>query len=106
MQQQYSWPGNVRQLRNVVEGLVVLSSGKTVSARNLPEEIRSASDPRQSIEIPLGSTVEEAERRLILATLAHAGGNRAAAARALGLGRKTLYRKLQQYGIETNDPAS
>jgi len=97
---QYSWPGNVRQLRNVIEGLVVLSTGKVIGLKNLSEEIRSAVAPRQVMALQVGMTVAEMERRLIQATLEHTDGNRAAAARILGLGRKTLYRKLRDYGVE------
>lgn len=97
---QYSWPGNVRQLRNVMEGVVVLSTTKAIGLKNLPDEIRASAAPRHTMELQVGTTVAEMERQMILATLEQTEGNRAAAARILGLGRKTLYRKLQEYGIE------
>jgi DNA-binding NtrC family response regulator len=98
--QQYGWPGNVRQLRNAIEGLVVLSTGKAIGLKNLPEEIRASAASRPDVQVAVGTTLAEMERRLILATLEQTEGNRAAAARMLGLGRKTLYRKLRQYGVE------
>lgn len=97
---QYDWPGNVRQLRNVMEGLVVLSSGREVGLRDLPEEIRAATAPRKSIPLRVGATIAEMERELIRVTLQETDGNRAAAARTLGLGRKTLYRKISEYELE------
>ncbi|MFW6303087.1 MAG: sigma-54-dependent transcriptional regulator [Candidatus Sumerlaeota bacterium] len=95
----YGWPGNVRQLRNVIEGMVVLSTGKELSLKNLPEEIRSAEAPKKSLQLSVGASLEDMERELIRATLDETEGNRAAAARILGVGRKTLYRKLEQYGL-------
>ena len=95
----FAWPGNVRQLRNVIEGLVVLSSGKEIAPRDLPEEIRSATQQTRPLKLHVGASIDEMERELIRATLEMTEGNRAAAARILGLGRKTLYRKLDEYGI-------
>jgi len=96
--QGYPWPGNVRQLRNVLEGVVVMSEGDiTVAA--LPEDLKQ-DDGVQYIRVPVTSSVDDAEKELIRASLIHHGGNRAQAARALGLGRKTLYRKIEEYGLE------
>ncbi len=98
--QEYDWPGNVRQLRNVIEGAVVMSSGKEILPRNLPEPIRKGDPSRGIIPIRPDSTMAEAEREIIRATLARLGGNRARTAKQLGIGRKTLYRKMEQYKIE------
>ena len=98
--QQYHWPGNVRQLRNVIEGLVVMATSREITPKNLPEEIRREVDRGRFLKIKTGSTLKDAERELIKATLLDVNGNKARAARMLGLGRKTLYRKLQEYGIE------
>lgn len=98
--QQYHWPGNVRQLRNVIEGLVVMATTREITPKSLPEEIRSEVDRGRFLKIKTGSTIQEAERELIKATLLEVNGNKAKAARMLGLGRKTLYRKLQEYRIE------
>ncbi len=96
----YSWPGNVRQLRNVIEGLVVLSSGKKITEEDLPLEIRESSNQQKSMRLKVGSSLADMEKELIRATLKENGGNRAAAARTLGLGRKTLYRKIDEYGLD------
>ncbi len=98
--QEYDWPGNVRQLRNVIEGLVVLASTKEIPPRALPEPIRSGSPSRGTIPVRLGMTMSEIEREAIRATLAQCEGNRAQTAKQLGIGRKTLYRKLEEYQLE------
>jgi DNA-binding NtrC family response regulator len=98
--QSFTWPGNVRQLRNVVEGLVVMSSSKEIAPRSLPESIGEAAPPQDAVPIQVGMTLADVEREVIRATLAHTGGNRAETARRLGIGRKTLYRKMEAYKIE------
>jgi len=98
--QDYDWPGNVRQLRNVIEGIVVMSTGREIALRDLPEEIRSATPDRGTVTLRVGASLNDAERELIRATLARNGGNRAQTAKVLGIGRKTLYRKMEEYGIE------
>lgn len=96
--QGYRWPGNVRQLRNVLEGIVVMSEGD-VSVSTLPEELKQEEE-EPYVRIPASSSIDDAEKELIRASLIHFGGNRAQAARSLGLGRKTLYRKMEEYGLE------
>ena len=98
--QNFNWPGNVRQLRNVIEGMVVMATGEEITARNLPAEIRQAEPQRQAVALSIGSTLAQAERELIRATLLQTEGNRAKASRILGIGRKTLYRKIEEYGLE------
>ena len=98
--QDFPWPGNVRQLRNVIEGLVVMSVSRDIGPNNLPEEVRSALPARGSVSLRVGATLDDAERELIRATLTQNNGNRAQTARILGIGRKTLYRKLEEYDIE------
>jgi DNA-binding NtrC family response regulator len=101
--QNYHWPGNVRQLRTVIESSVILTSGKEIAPKNLPDEIRTESAPSNMVRLRVGMTVADAERELIKATLSEFSGNKAKAARTLGLGRKTLYRKLQEYEIELSE---
>jgi len=98
--QQYHWPGNVRQLRNVIEGLVVMATSREIMPKSLPEEIRREVDRARFLKIKTGSTLKDAERELIKATLLDVNGNKAKAARMLVLGRKTLYRKLKEYRLE------
>ncbi|NQT13936.1 MAG: sigma-54-dependent Fis family transcriptional regulator, partial [Planctomycetes bacterium] len=102
----YTWPGNVRELRNAVERAVALTRYDKLAVEDLPEKIR---DYRSSQVFVAGSdpselvSLEEIERRYILHALDSVDGNKTLAARILGLDRKTLYRKLQQYGAA--DPA-
>ena len=93
----HSWPGNVRELENTIQRALVLGRGDTVGLADLPVALRVAADasPTPSAAISLA----EMEREHIVRTLRTAGGNRSAAARLLGVDRKTLYRKLKRYGI-------
>jgi DNA-binding NtrC family response regulator len=97
----YSWPGNVRELRNVIERSVVLAKGDWVEEKDLPPYVRDPSLRPEKIVFAVGdTTVADAERELILKTLARAGNNKAEAARQLGVDVKTIYNKLKSYGIE------
>jgi two-component system response regulator HydG len=99
----YAWPGNVRELQNCIEHAVALARYEQISPEDLPEKIRSyksshillaADNPSELVPM------EEVERRYILRVLETVAGNKTAAARILGIERKTLYRKLERYGAE------
>jgi len=99
----YTWPGNVRELRNCIERAVALSESESIQARDLPERIRGfarshvvvvGDDPE---ELP---SLHEVERRYILRVLQAVEGGRGAAAKILGIDRKTLYRKLERYNLD------
>jgi DNA-binding NtrC family response regulator len=94
----YPWPGNVRELRNSVESAVVMAGSGLVGLDDLPPGVRSSGEERD-VRVPVGSTLEEAEKILIRETLAAQGGNKSRTAEVLGIGRKTLYQKLDEYGI-------
>jgi DNA-binding NtrC family response regulator len=97
----YSWPGNVRELRNIIERSVVLARGTWVEERDLPPYVRDPALRPEKLVFAVGeTTVADAERELILKTLARAGNNKAEAARQLGVDVKTIYNKLKSYGIE------
>ena len=95
----YDWPGNVRELENSIERAVVLAEHKPcIDPEDLPPEVRGTlPSPRKENEANL--TLAEAERRHILTVLEKFGGNRKAAAGALGIGETTLWRKLKTYGL-------
>jgi two-component system response regulator HydG len=96
----YSWPGNVRQLQKTVKQMVVLATGPKITVDNLPPEIRPApSDPIGGLGNLVGISIEQAERELIRNTLKQTGGNREQAAKILGIGERTLYRKIKEYGL-------
>ena len=99
----YPWPGNVRQLRNVVENMVVLAGDETkLTVDDLPEEIHTP--PAGLTDEPFrelaGISIEEAEKQLIRNTLQMVDGNREKAATILGIGERTLYRKIKEYGLK------
>ncbi|HEV3468995.1 MAG TPA: sigma 54-interacting transcriptional regulator [Pyrinomonadaceae bacterium] len=113
----YDWPGNVRELENAVERAVIIASGRQIEPDDLPEQIsrvvqeerararsereRAAAEGRRvTLEIDVPATIDEIERRAIEATLDYTAGDKTRAARALGIGRKTLYRKLRSYDSE------
>ncbi|MBN1518106.1 sigma-54-dependent Fis family transcriptional regulator [Candidatus Sumerlaeota bacterium] len=98
--QNYDWPGNVRELRNVIEAAVVMSSGRELTPQSLPERMRQEAGASPYVRLRLGTTLRDTERELIRATLAANKGNRAKTARTLDIGRKTLYRKIEEYGLE------
>ena len=92
----YPWPGNVRELENCIERAVVLCKGPGITAAELPPAVRSISR-REGLRLPIGMTLADLEREMILRTLDHCHGNRAGAAKMLGLAERTLYRKLRLY---------
>lgn len=100
----YSWPGNVRELRNCIESAVVMAAGPLIGVDDLPPGPRSASAERE-IRIPALSSLAGAERILIAETLLAMGGNKSKTAEVLGIGRKTLYQKIEEYGLEAREKA-
>ncbi|MFM9995786.1 MAG: sigma-54-dependent transcriptional regulator [Phycisphaerales bacterium] len=116
----YSWPGNVRQLLNVVQNMVVTAMGEqrdaaapvVLDVRHIPDDIRVDDDPDADANGDpaalragpgpaslAGTSLEQIEKRAIRETLRLTGGNREHAARLLGIGERTLYRKLKEYGL-------
>jgi DNA-binding NtrC family response regulator len=118
----HRWPGNVRELRNVLERAVILAGAGTIEVKNLPAFLQSrpaaatgapatappaAPDPRgtpagdaDAVKFQIGTTVEEAEKGLILRTLEHTRNNKTRAAEILGISLKTLHNKLKEYGAQ------
>ncbi len=105
----YDWPGNVRELQNCIYSAITVTSSSTIEPADLPRRIYLDSEPSEvtsvlSGRISLGETAAQAtakaEQEAINKALLETGGNREKAAELLGIGRKTLYRKLRQYGTE------
>ena len=94
----YDWPGNVRELRNCIESAVVMASGRFIVMEDLPPGPRSTQEKKE-IHIPALSSLQEAEKILIAETLAMLGWNKTKTAEVLKIGRKTLYQKIDEYGI-------
>ncbi|HEX2573717.1 MAG TPA: sigma-54 dependent transcriptional regulator [Polyangia bacterium] len=96
----YHWPGNVRELRNVIQQAVLLSGGRTLAPELLPQMIYQAGPVEEVIRIPLGVSMREAEREIILRTLDSKEGNKKTTAEVLGISRRSLYNKLAEYGAD------
>ncbi len=95
----HAWPGNVRELRNCIESAVVLCKGSVITCDDLPPTIRSGAEDNY-IKISFGTNMADAEKEIIRGTLSHLRGNKSRAAETLGIGRKTLHRKIKEYNIE------
>ncbi len=116
--QRHRWPGNVRELRNVLERAVILAGEGSVEVKNLPPFLQNrtavevgaatpagvaaplAGDDVDTVRFPIGTTVEDAEKGLILRTLEHTKNNKTRAAEILGISLKTLHNKLKEYGSQ------
>jgi DNA-binding NtrC family response regulator len=92
----YDWPGNVRELRNCVESAVVMAQSNVITENDLPPTLREVND-KAFMHIPMGVTLDEAERIIIQDTLAANKGNKSKTADILGIGRKTLHRKITEW---------
>ncbi len=95
--QSYSWPGNVRQLRNVIQRAVALSPGPYLRKSDLPPEFQSRPLTGSSFQVRVGATLEEVEQDLINRTIAAFRGNKTRAAKALGISLRTLYNRLSHH---------
>jgi DNA-binding NtrC family response regulator len=120
--ERHDWPGNVRELRNVLERAIILAGEGAIEMKHLPaflqsrnagvaaaevftpsEHKRSADNDSESVKFQIGTTVEEAEKRLILRTLEHTRNNKTRAAEILGISLKTLHNKLKEYGSSKDE---
>ena len=98
---QYDWPGNIRELKNIVERMIVLSSGDTLTIDQVPEDLRAGRTPGTGAGSALEniSRITDAEKELIQKALQETRGNKSTAAEKLGISRRTLYRKLEEYKL-------
>jgi len=114
----HDWPGNVRELRNVLERAVILAGEGTLEMKHMPAFLQGravataaapdavAADDRETVHFPIGATVSEAERELILRTLEHTNNNKTRAAEILGISLKTLHNKLREYSAKEESGAA
>jgi DNA-binding NtrC family response regulator len=103
--QAHSWPGNVREMRNVLERAVIVAGEGSIELQHLPPGFGGTAPPRPTgadgdLRIPVGYTIEQAERALIEMTLEHTRNNKTRAAEILGISQKTLFNKLKEYGAQ------
>jgi two-component system response regulator HydG len=100
----YDWPGNIRELENVIERAILLCRSEYISPKDLPPPLQGEEVGEQPIiSIPPGMTLEQVEREAIIQTLEETGGNRTQTAQILGISRKTLQNKLKEYGLEEKE---
>jgi DNA-binding NtrC family response regulator len=97
--QRFPWPGNVRQLRNMIERLVITCKNATIEVGELPDFLRAHDQNATTFAIRPGMSLAEVEKILIRQTLTHVTENRGEAAKLLGVSRRTLQYKLKQYGL-------
>src|SRR5262249_10489180 len=97
--QRFPWPGNVRQLRNVIERLVLTCRNSPIGVNDVPDFLRQHDRTATAFAIRPGMTLAEVEKLLIRQTLTHVTSNRAEAAKLLGISRRSLQYKLKQYGF-------
>lgn len=101
---QFDWPGNVRQLMNVVQNTVVIAEGDKLEPRHLPPEVRQtggdAADGGTTLQLDASMSLDQLEKQAIRNALRVTQGNREQAAKMLGIGERTLYRKLKEYGLK------
>jgi DNA-binding NtrC family response regulator len=103
MFQSHNWPGNVREMRNTMERAVIVCDGPLIEPRHLPPNfgnagVRTVANDGEGIRLEVGTTVSDAEKMLILKTLAASNNNKTRAAEILGISLKTLHNKLKEYG--------
>ena len=104
----YSWPGNVRELRNTLERAVIVCDSAVIETKHLPPgfgqaAVRPSADDPDAVRLGVGTTVEEAEKLLILKTLEATSNNKTRAAEILGISLKTLHNKLKEYGSASTE---
>ena len=103
----YAWPGNIRELENALEWAVNMAPGDTIGVSDLPEHIKQAlltTETEENLPAPEQEILpEEMEKELIRAALQHNAGNISEASKTLNINRRSLYRKMEQYGIDITD---
>ncbi|HOJ65258.1 MAG TPA: sigma-54 dependent transcriptional regulator [Spirochaetota bacterium] len=102
----YSWPGNIRELRNVIESAVVLCKNGVIDVDDLPPHIVNEEESLNILKIELPTTMKNIEKKAIISTLRITNGNKSKAAELLDLNRKTLHTKIAEYEIELEEDKS
>ncbi len=95
----YSWPGNVREMKNVIQRAVLICRGKWITLNHLPQRVRTSKKNFENIVIPIGTSLQETEKVVISKTLAMTKGNKKKAAEILGISRRALYNKMLKFQI-------
>lgn len=103
--QYYDWPGNVRELRNCIESMVVLAKKPILDEDDIPAEIRRLQTDIPVFSSPDSLNIKTMEKELIRGAIAQESGNKKRAAEQLGISRRTLYRKMEEYGLKSQNPS-
>ncbi len=96
----YDWPGNIRELKNVIQRAVLVCEDETILPEHLPPRFRSKEDYRPTISFEIGTPLDKVEKEMVLKALAMANNNRKKAAQLLGISRRAIYNKLKKHNIE------
>jgi transcriptional regulator with PAS, ATPase and Fis domain len=103
----YWWPGNIRELKHAIEHAVIFCESTRLAVSDLPSEIEATARPDSSFTVHLGSSMKDVVDELICRTVTYAGGNKVRAAKILGVNRRTIYSRLENYEVhETNGPVN
>ncbi len=102
----YDWPGNIRELRNLMAFLVLSVDASVITEADLPDSLRGEAEAAEVEIVEVGMSMDDIEREAILRTLRATDGNKTKAAEMLGIGLRTLYRKLDRYGEDVSDEPS
>jgi DNA-binding NtrC family response regulator len=92
----YQWTGNVRELENTIESILVINSPEVIDIQHLPQEIRDLKERLEVIPIKIGTPLEEVEREMLIQTLRATKGNKRKAAQLLGINVRTIHRKMEE----------
>jgi two-component system response regulator HydG len=92
----YEWTGNVRELENTIESMMVINNPKVVDIQHLPQEMRDLKGKPEVIHIKIGTPLEEVEKEMLIQTLRATKGNKRKAAKLLGINVRTIHRKIEE----------
>jgi two-component system response regulator HydG len=92
----YEWTGNVREIENTIESILVIKNPEIIDAQHLPQEIRDFRERPEVIPIKIGTSLEEVEREMLIQTIRATKGNKRKAAQLLGINVRTIHRKMEE----------
>ena len=99
----YGWTGNVRELENTIESILVINSPEVIDIQHLPQEIRDSKGRPEVIPIRIGTSLEEVEKEMLIQTLRATKGNKRKAAQLLGINVRTIHRKMEEIEESSSD---
>jgi two-component system response regulator HydG len=94
----YEWTGNVRELENTIESILVINSPEVVDIQHFPQEFRDFKEKPEVVPIKIGTSLEEVEKEMLIQTLRATKGNKRKAAKLLGINVRTIHRKIEEIG--------